>query len=106
MDLPGARGPISEAVVGALRRLPEARDVADISQYRSVTPLHSDPLLDEDLQITLWICYERRGSPTCSRARCTRPGRCSWPCRAPDDLSHDHRAWRLAPGCVDGPSGG
>lgn len=74
MDLPGARGPISEAVVGALRRLPEARDVADISQYRSVTPLHSDPLLDEDLQITLWICYERRGSPTLLQSALHPPG--------------------------------
>jgi hypothetical protein len=51
MLLPAARGPLTGALITALRcddpsRLPAAPDAP------------SDPLVDEDLQLALWICYE------------------------------------------------
>lgn len=57
MALPAARGPISSAVLTALRQddpaqLPAPADCAFLSK------LWTDPLADDDLQLTLWTCYE------------------------------------------------
>ena len=58
--LPASRGPISTAIIDALReddpnRLPD----------RLKWPASADPLADEDVQLGLWLCYELhyRGLP-------------------------------------------
>jgi hypothetical protein len=53
MQLPEPRGPLSTALVDALRtddptRLPLPEDVGEVA----------DALADDDLQLTLWTCYE------------------------------------------------
>ena len=53
MLLPEPRGPLSTALVDALRtddptRLPLAEDIGDVA----------DAIADDDLQLTLWTCYE------------------------------------------------
>ncbi len=53
MRLPASRGPVSAAVIAALRdddltRLPRA----------SRLPTPPDPVGDEDLQLSFWVCYE------------------------------------------------
>ncbi len=57
MKLPAARGPLSEALVNALRQDPHELDltVADVLD-RSGDPVGA--LTDEDLQLSLFICYE------------------------------------------------
>jgi Iron-containing redox enzyme len=51
MELPEARGPLSRALIGALRG-------TDPSAVPAASPAPADPLLDEDLQLTLWVCFE------------------------------------------------
>jgi pyrroloquinoline quinone (PQQ) biosynthesis protein C len=51
MQLPIARGPLSTALLDALRA-DDPRLLAD------PIALPDDPLSDDDLQLTLWICYE------------------------------------------------
>ncbi|WP_410809413.1 iron-containing redox enzyme family protein [Micromonospora sp. 067-2] len=51
--LPQPRGPLSAAVVGALRRPPHDLP-ADLGSDLDA----ADPLTDEDLQLTLFLCYE------------------------------------------------
>jgi hypothetical protein len=53
MRLPASRGPVSAAIIAALRdddptRLP--------SMHRLPTP--ADPVADDDLQLGLWVCFE------------------------------------------------
>ena len=57
MKLPAARGPLSEALISALRQDPHDLDlpVADLLRP-SGDPI--DALTDEDLQLSLFICYE------------------------------------------------
>ena len=50
MDLPRPRGPVSDLLVAALRRPPQ-----ELPQTRVTS---TDPLRDEDLQLTLFLCYE------------------------------------------------
>ena len=52
MLLPTSRGPISASIVRALKR--QDPDLLTIPTDER----HSDPLLDEDLQLSLWLCYE------------------------------------------------
>ena len=54
MLLPRSRGPVTAALVSALRRPPGA------AETRADTPAHSyaDTCSAEDLQLGLWICYE------------------------------------------------
>lgn len=54
MRLPEDRGPLSGAVSAALRRPPGSVDPTS-GVARGPT---ADPLLDEDLQLALWTCYE------------------------------------------------
>jgi hypothetical protein len=56
--LPAPRGPLSRAVLDALRREPHALAAPDV-------PLVADPLADEDLHLALYLCYELhyRGLP-------------------------------------------
>ncbi len=55
MRAPSPRGPISEAVVGALR----GDRALDVRAVRSaVEHTRSDVLADDDLQLALWVCYE------------------------------------------------
>ncbi|GLY24365.1 iron-containing redox enzyme family protein [Micromonospora sp. NBRC 101691] len=49
--LPGPRGPVSAALVTAWREPPH-----DIPEHLDCDPV--DPLTDEDLQLTLFLCYE------------------------------------------------
>ncbi|WP_327036269.1 iron-containing redox enzyme family protein [Micromonospora ureilytica] len=51
--LPRARGPLSAAVVEALRRPPH-----DLPADLGVDLDPADPFTDEDLQLTLFLCYE------------------------------------------------
>lgn len=52
MRLPGPRGPLSAAVIDALRR-------QDPRRLRGVeVPAATDPLGDDDLQLALWVSYE------------------------------------------------
>ncbi|MFI5925501.1 iron-containing redox enzyme family protein [Micromonospora sp. NPDC051543] len=51
--LPQPRGPLSAAVTEALRRAPY-----DLPAYLGVDLDPADPLTDEDLQLTLFLCYE------------------------------------------------
>jgi hypothetical protein len=53
--LPQPRGPVSAAVVAALR-LPPHDLPADLGA--TLAPAGGDPLTDEDLQLTLFLCYE------------------------------------------------
>jgi hypothetical protein len=57
--LPAPRGEISELVLAALRRTPQALEWTAI-------PEPEDPLADDDLQLALYLCYELhyRGLPT------------------------------------------
>jgi len=48
--LPQARGPISDAVLMALRRAPGPIEVPDVAV--------DDVLADDDLQLALYCCYE------------------------------------------------
>ena len=50
MKLPVARGPVSSALIDALAHDGRALPAADFSG--------SDPLTDEDLQLSLFVCYE------------------------------------------------
>ncbi len=55
MRTPSPRGPVSAAVLAALRG---ERDL-DVPALRAlVNAPHADVLLDEDLQLALWACYE------------------------------------------------
>jgi hypothetical protein len=54
MKPPHPRGPVSEELVVALRRPPHELP-ADLAKSLSED---GDPLLDEDLQLTLFVCYE------------------------------------------------
>jgi hypothetical protein len=57
MKLPAARGPLSEALVNALRQDPHDLDPQMSGLLRpSGDPV--DALTDEDLQLSLFICYE------------------------------------------------
>ncbi|RAN94676.1 hypothetical protein GAR05_04766 [Micromonospora saelicesensis] len=51
--LPTARGPLSAAVVQALRHPPH-----DLPADLGIGLYPSDPITDEDLQLTLFLCYE------------------------------------------------
>jgi hypothetical protein len=51
MLLPSARGPVSAAIVDALRH-------DDPSRLRAPGDGSADPVTDEDLQLGLWLCYE------------------------------------------------
>ncbi|GAB3937237.1 iron-containing redox enzyme family protein [Micromonospora vulcania] len=51
--LPQPRGPLSAAVAGALRHAPH-----DLPAYLGADLDPADPLTDEDLQLTLFLCYE------------------------------------------------
>ncbi|MFI7657425.1 iron-containing redox enzyme family protein [Micromonospora parva] len=51
--LPRARGPLSTAVIEALRRPPH-----DLPTDLGVGLDPADPIVDEDLQLTLFLCYE------------------------------------------------
>ena len=51
--LPRSRGPLSAAVVEALRRPPH-----DLPAGLGVDLDPADPITDEDLQLTLFLCYE------------------------------------------------
>ncbi|WP_433120928.1 iron-containing redox enzyme family protein [Micromonospora sp. CA-246542] len=51
--LPQPRGPLSAAVTDALRRAPY-----DLPAYLGVDLDPADPVTDEDLQLTLFLCYE------------------------------------------------
>ncbi len=53
MLLPAARGPITAALIDALRR----DDPQLLASVPSGDP-SPDPLGDEDLQLALWVCYE------------------------------------------------
>lgn len=57
MALPPPRGPLSEALLGALTSPPGPLETPDVQV--------SDPLIDEDLQLSLYLCYEMgyRGLP-------------------------------------------
>src|SRR3954462_9849803 len=57
-DLPAARGATSEALLAALVRPPHPLAPVPLPQA-------GDPLADEDLQLTLYLCYELhyRGLP-------------------------------------------
>ncbi len=50
-ELPTPRGPLSEAVLSALR-------LDDPALLPAAPAAPSDPLADDDLQLTLWTCYE------------------------------------------------
>jgi Iron-containing redox enzyme len=53
MLLPQPRGPLSEQVTSALRHRPTARSIDP------ATPVCTqDAIVDEDLQLALWVCYE------------------------------------------------
>ncbi|MBM7494882.1 hypothetical protein JOD64_006104 [Micromonospora luteifusca] len=52
-ELPRSRGPISAAVLGALRRPPH-----DLPSDLGAHLGPADPITDEDLQLTLFLCYE------------------------------------------------
>lgn len=52
MLLPSSRGPISDSIISALL-LREPRHLVDVSGWSTL-----DPVTDEDLQLSLWICYE------------------------------------------------
>src|ERR1700709_691851 len=52
MLLPAARGPVSAAIVQALAR----QDPTLLMTPASGPP--RDPVVEEDLQLALWICYE------------------------------------------------
>ena len=56
--LPAPRGPLTEALLGALARDPHRLDAPDV-------PAATDALADEDLQLGLYLCYELhyRGLP-------------------------------------------
>ncbi len=62
MQLPTARGPLSTALLAALAGraalAPEA--VCADARRRGAATEHGvvDPLIDDDLQLTLWVCYE------------------------------------------------
>ena len=60
IGLPAARGPLSEALLGALRDAPggDALSAVDV-------PASDDAIADEDLQLALYCCYELhyRGLP-------------------------------------------
>jgi hypothetical protein len=51
MLLPEPRGPLTSALVAALRD-------GDPSALPAAPPVPADPLTDEDLQLALWICFE------------------------------------------------
>lgn len=53
--LPDARGPMSNAVTAALRRLPSA---TPRSPLPTIVPPAADVIADDDVQLALWICYE------------------------------------------------
>jgi hypothetical protein len=53
MILPAPRGPLSTALIDALRH-----DAPSRLPHPSQVRMADDPLADEDLQLTLWICYE------------------------------------------------
>ncbi|MEC3976408.1 iron-containing redox enzyme family protein [Amycolatopsis sp. H20-H5] len=54
MRLPQSRGPVSAAIVHLLRRAPSEVDTAPVPAGPAVVPV----LHDEDLQLSLWLCYE------------------------------------------------
>jgi hypothetical protein len=51
MLLPEPRGPLSAGLVAALR-------AEDAGRVPAAPPAPADPLVDEDLQLALWICFE------------------------------------------------
>jgi hypothetical protein len=53
MLLPAARGPVSESIVRALRR----QDPTCLA-VKLLPGQFADPVVDDDLQLSLWICYE------------------------------------------------
>ncbi len=58
LSLPESRGEVSRALLAALVRDPHGLEVPD-------APIPGDPLADEDLQLSLYLCYELhyRGLP-------------------------------------------
>jgi hypothetical protein len=52
-DLPAPRGPLSEALLAALVRPVHALEAPAPARFAA-----ADPLVDEDLQLTLYCCYE------------------------------------------------
>jgi hypothetical protein len=58
LHLPGSRGEVSRALLDALVRDPHTVDAP-------AAPIPADPLADEDLQLSLYLCYELhyRGLP-------------------------------------------
>lgn len=59
MLLPRPRGPLSAQVIDVLRRPVDAdADLGDLDVAAAVPSDLSDPLADEDLQLTLWVLYE------------------------------------------------
>jgi hypothetical protein len=52
-DVPTSRGPLSEAVLGALRGAPGSLPVPAVA-----VPAPADPLADDDLHLALYACYE------------------------------------------------
>jgi hypothetical protein len=57
MPLPEARGPVSAAVLDALRKSAEQRPLADV--VREGVAASDDVLVDEDVQLALFLLYEQ-----------------------------------------------
>lgn len=53
MRLPAPRGPVSSAIIAALR----SQDAA-LAPRVDALPHPADPVADDDLQLSLWVCYE------------------------------------------------
>ena len=53
MRLPASRGPVSAAIIAALHH----HDV-DLLPQVDLLPEPADPVADDDLQLSLWVCYE------------------------------------------------
>lgn len=59
MKLPSPRGPLGESLTDLLVHPPQGAAVDDeaLTRWRSVAAATTDPLTDDDLQLTLWTLY-------------------------------------------------